>query len=89
MVGFADDDDTRACVAAAAGSETDGAVGEKLHNSASLTCLMALRHVLYSDVNAMGGWEADARRRIVVETRTRCDYMKHIFTTPDNQQVPN
>ena len=80
-----DDADTQACAEASMGLDT-----EKLHNSASLTCLMALRHVLYSDQNWRDAWKReDNSRRIVVQTMSRCDYMQSIFTSPDGHPVHN
>ena len=59
----------------------------KLHNASSLRCLMALRHVLYSDATNSGWVTNGHRRRIVVQTSTIAEYFGDIFYAPDDSQV--
>ena len=55
----------------------------KMHNSSSLKCLMALRHMFYSDQNP-SGWDG---RRIVVQVQHKANHMDDIFCSPSGLKL--
>merc|ERR1712166_251543 len=57
---------------------------EKLHNSASLECLMALRHLMYTDADYKTSWHD---RRIVVQTLHKSWHMGTILHAPSGKSV--